>query len=72
MIRLKSACAWALAVGLLLPLAAAAQSAALQPVPEMEDFWHIFIAYAIAWILLFGWLISIVRRIRRVEERLGD
>ena len=57
----------ALTVALAQP--AAAQSA-VQPVPQMEDFWHIFIAYAIAWILLFGWLLSILKRIRRVEERL--
>ncbi len=34
-------------------------------------YWHVFAAYAIVWILVLGWVISIVRRLRRVEERLG-
>ena len=34
-------------------------------------YWHVFAAYAIVWLLVLGWLISIVRRLRRVEERLG-
>ena len=37
---------------------------------EMRHFWHVFIAYAIAWVFIGGWLFSIVRRLRRVEERL--
>jgi len=37
---------------------------------EMRQFWHVFIAYAIAWVLVFGWLLSILRRLRRVEEKL--
>ena len=35
-------------------------------------YWHVFAAYAILWLLVFGWVISIVRRLRRVEERLGQ
>jgi CcmD family protein len=35
-------------------------------------YWHVFAAYAILWLLVFGWVISIVRRLRRVEERLGS
>lgn len=34
-------------------------------------YWHVFAAYAIVWILVLGWVISIVRRLRRVEERLS-
>jgi CcmD family protein len=37
---------------------------------EMRHFWHVFIAYAIAWLLIGGWLFTIVRRLRKVEERL--
>ncbi len=33
-------------------------------------YWHVFIAYAIGWVLVFGWLIAMARRLRRVEERL--
>ncbi len=35
-------------------------------------YWHVFTAYAILWLLVLGWVISIVRRLRRVEERLGQ
>ena len=34
-------------------------------------YWHVFAAYAVVWLLILGWVISIVRRLRRVEERLG-
>jgi CcmD family protein len=37
-----------------------------------RGYWHVFAAYAVVWILVFGWVISIVRRLRRVEERLGN
>ena len=37
-----------------------------------RPYWHVFAAYAIVWLLVLGWVISIVRRLRRVEERLGD
>ena len=36
-----------------------------------RPYWHVFAAYAIVWLILLGWVISIVRRLRRVEERLG-
>ena len=35
-------------------------------------YWHVFAAYAIVWLLVGGWMFSIVRRLRRVEERLGN
>ncbi len=34
-------------------------------------YWMVFAAYAIVWLLVLGWVISIVRRLRRVEDRLG-
>ncbi len=34
-------------------------------------YWHVFAAYAVVWLLVLGWVISIVRRLRRIEERLG-
>ena len=37
---------------------------------EMRHFWHVFIAYAFAWIILFAWVVSILRRFRRLEEKL--
>lgn len=36
-----------------------------------RPYWHVFAAYAIAWALMFGWLLSMARRLRRVEERIG-
>ncbi|CAN5721125.1 hypothetical protein BH23GEM11_BH23GEM11_14480 [soil metagenome] len=38
----------------------------------MQEFWHVFIAYAVAWGLVFGWAVAIFRRMGRVEERLRD
>ncbi len=35
-------------------------------------YWHVCAAYAVVWLLVLGWVISIVRRLRRVEERLGS
>ncbi len=37
-----------------------------------RPYWHVFAAYAIVWLLVLGWVFSIVRRLRRVEERLGN
>ena len=38
---------------------------------EMRHFWHVFVAYALAWVILFAWIVAILRRVRRVEEKLG-
>jgi CcmD family protein len=38
----------------------------------MQQFWHVFIAYAVAWGLVFGWAVAIFRRMGRVEARLRD
>jgi CcmD family protein len=38
---------------------------------QMRHFWHVFAAYAVAWVLVFGWTVSIARRMRRVEARLS-
>lgn len=37
---------------------------------SLRPYWHVFIAYALAWILVFGWLFSIARRLSRVERKL--
>lgn len=66
--------------GCVLALAAVAALLVLPPAPllgqgaappSFRPFWHVFAAYAIAWLLVLGWLISIARRLGRVEERLG-
>ena len=38
---------------------------------NLRPYWHVFIAYAVAIVLVLGWVISIGRRLRDVEERLG-
>ena len=35
-----------------------------------RPYWHVFLAYAITLLLLLGWIVSIARRLRRVESRL--
>jgi CcmD family protein len=57
--------------GLLAAGPAAAQDAVTGP-REMRHFWHVFIAYGAAWLLIFGWVLSILRRLRRVEGKLGS
>lgn len=54
-----------------LPGALEAQAAGSGPT-QMRHFRHVFAAYAIAWVLLFGWAVSIARRIARVEKKLDD
>lgn len=39
---------------------------------SLRPYWHVFIAYAIAIVLVLGWVVSISRRLREVEERLRD
>jgi CcmD family protein len=39
---------------------------------QMRHFWHVFAAYAFAWLIILGWIVAIARRLRRVEERLSD
>ena len=39
---------------------------------SLRPYWHVFIAYAIAIALVLGWVVSIGKRLRDVEERLGQ
>jgi CcmD family protein len=39
---------------------------------NLRGYTHMFIAYAIAWLLVIGWVISIARRLGRVERALKD
>jgi CcmD family protein len=64
-----------LAAAVLASVPEAVQAQATTPAatsPQMRHFWHVFAAYAVAWILLFGWVVAIFRRLRRVEERLEE
>ena len=37
---------------------------------SLRPYWHVFIAYAIAIVLVLTWVVSISRRLRDVEDRL--
>ena len=39
---------------------------------NLRGYTHMFIAYALAWILIFGWVVSIARRLGRVEKALKE
>jgi len=39
--------------------------------PSFRPYFHVFVAYAIAWGLVLAWLITIARRLGRVEQRLA-
>jgi CcmD family protein len=44
----------------------------LRPTPPrtLRAYWHVFTAFAVAWILLFGYALSLGRRFTRVEREL--
>ncbi len=35
---------------------------------SLRPYWHVFIAYALAWLLVMGWVVSIARRLGRLER----
>ena len=39
---------------------------------NLRPYWHVFIAYAIAVLLILGWVVSIARRLASLERRLID
>lgn len=39
---------------------------------NLRGYNHMFAAYAIAWLLIAGWIVSIVRRLARLEKVLKD
>jgi CcmD family protein len=43
-----------------------------QTISGMRDFWHVFIAFGIAWVLVFGWAVAIFRRLGRLETQLKE
>lgn len=53
-----------------LVLSAQADSQALAA-QNLRGYRHVFIAYAVAWLLVMGWLISVARRLARVERNQG-
>jgi CcmD family protein len=39
---------------------------------SLRGYTHVFIAYTIAWAVVVGWVISIARRLGRVEKALKE
>ncbi len=56
----------------LAPGAAAAQATELGRQALGRPYWHVFIAYALVWLLIGGWVVSIARCLTRVERRLDS
>jgi len=56
------------------PAAVAAQTAPLPgeqasaPPRTLRAYWHVFIAFGLAWLFLFGYAISLGRRFRKLER----
>jgi CcmD family protein len=63
-----AACVALLLVGPLAQLAAQAEAGG---VGGMRAYWHVFIAYAIVILLVLGWVVSIGRRLKDIQDRLG-
>jgi CcmD family protein len=64
-----------LLLALLIPMLAAAApqtEASTLASQNLRPYWHVFAAYTIAWLLVFGWLFSVARRLSRIERKLGD
>ena len=54
-------------------VAVAAQSSGVSAgVGGLRAYWHVFIAYAVVILLVLGWVISIGRRLKDIQQRLGD
>jgi len=58
------------AASLVAPEVLAGQNADLASQRLGRPYWHVFIAYAIGWALIFGWIVSIARRLRSVERKI--
>ena len=39
---------------------------------SLRQYWHVFIAYAIAIVMVLGWVVSIAGRLARIEAELGE
>lgn len=59
------------------PTAAEAPSPASDPLPRytpprtLRAYTHVFVAFAAAWVLLFGYVVFLSRKFRRVEEQVA-
>jgi CcmD family protein len=60
-----------LAIGITGLAAQTPGSAAASSIGGLRAYWHVFIAYAIVILVVLGWVISIGRRLKDVQERIG-
>jgi CcmD family protein len=40
------------------------------PPRTLRAYWHLFVAFAVAWVLIFGYTVAIARRFGRIEREL--
>jgi CcmD family protein len=52
--------------------AVAAQATGANAIGGLRAYWHVFIAYAVVIVIVLGWVISIARRLKDVEQRLSE
>ena len=56
---------------LVIDLSGVAAQTAASEIGGLRAYWHVFIAYAIVILMVLGWVISIGRRLKDIQERLG-
>jgi CcmD family protein len=42
------------------------------PPRTLRAYWHLFIAFAVTWVLIFGYTVLIGRRLARIERELDE
>lgn len=72
--RLPALALLLLPIALLLPLGSPvlAQAGEMGRQTLGRAYWHVFAAYAVGLLLIGGWVVSIARRLTKVENRLPD
>lgn len=72
LVKLSSVALFLILVLAVAPAAEAAQaSGSAAGVGGLRAYWHVFIAYTVVIVLVLGWVISIGKRLKDVQERLG-
>jgi len=56
----------------ILPVPAAALQAGSLGAQNLRPYGYLFAAYALAWLLIMGWIFLLARRIGRLSDRLGE
>ena len=63
-----------LLLGALEPLAALAAQVGAEALgrQSLRPYWHVFIAYAVVWLVVMGWMGSIARRLSALERQISE